>query len=296
MAGFRTIVINKRCKLESQLGSMVIRSETEERVHIAEIETLVIESTAVALSSSLIADLTESGANIIFCDKKHLPAAVFTPVHAHFRVSKNIKDQIAWTDERKAQCWKWIIKEKIRQQALHLKALGDTDNHELLMNYSREIEDGDNENYEARAASVYFRSVFSKSFNRNNACFENEALNYGYTLLMATFAREISACGYLTELGIWHCGVENAFNLASDLMEPFRIAVDRMITTMPEDCKSSYKRYMLKLMYWRIIINNENQSLVPTIRIYLHRIFRFMKLEVDDIFGIEFLLGEKDEL
>jgi len=57
MAGFRTIIINKRCKLESLLGSMVIRSESEERIHIGEIETLIIESTAVAITSSLIADL-----------------------------------------------------------------------------------------------------------------------------------------------------------------------------------------------------------------------------------------------
>jgi len=266
---------------------MVIRSEKEERIHIAEIETLIIESSAVALTSALIVDLTESGANIIFCDRKHLPTAVFTPIHAHFNSAKNIKEQIAWSDERKAQCWGLIIKEKIRQQALHLLTCNYHDENALLTNYANNVNDGDTENLEARAAAVYFRALFGNSFNRNNACFENDALNYGYTLIMAVFAREISACGYITELGIWHRNVENAFNLASDLMEPFRPAVDRCIVTMPENEKLNFKRYMLSIMYSKVKINGEWQSFVSAARIYLHRVFRFIKAEVDEIFTLE---------
>jgi CRISPR/Cas system-associated endonuclease Cas1 len=127
MAGFRTIVINKRCKLESLLGSLVIRTETEERIHINEIETLIVESTAVAITSALVADLTEAGANIIFCDRKHLPVSVFVPVHAHYATARNIKIQIAWCDKLKLECWGQIIKEKIRQQSLHLSELGKSD-------------------------------------------------------------------------------------------------------------------------------------------------------------------------
>ena len=292
MAGFRTIVINKRCKLESLLGCMMIRAETEERIHISEIETLIIESTAVALTSALIADLTESGANIIFCDRKHLPSSVFLPVHAHYNMAKNIKIQIAWSEDLKAKCWAQIIKEKIRQQALHLQYLNKSEERNLLINYSSCVADGDEENYEARAAAVYFRALHGSSFNRNNACFENNALNYGYTLIMAAFAREISACGYLTELGIWHRNAENAFNLASDLMEPFRVIADRLVVMIPNDERERYKRYMIRLMYSRVKINDENQSFIPAIRIYLHRIFRFMKNEVTDIFPIEILEEE----
>jgi len=293
MAGFRTIVINKRCKLESQLGSLVMRSEVEERIHLSEIETLIIESTAVAFTSALVADLCEAGANIIICDRKHLPTSVFLPVHAHFSTAKKIKEQIAWSEERKAECWKYIIKEKIHQQALHLSDLGKTSACNQLKEYQSRVDNGDIENYEARAASVYFRATFNKSFSRNDVCDENDMLNYGYTLLMATFSREIMACGYLTELGIWHRGVENAYNLASDLMEPFRVVVDRVIVSMPAEQKDTYKRYMLKIMYARIRINSENQSLVPAIRIYLHRIFRFMLGEIDNLFSVDFLGDEE---
>lgn len=291
MAGFRTIVINKRCKLESRLGAMIIRTEKEERIHISEIETLIIESTAVALTAALVADLTESGANIIFCDRMHLPCSVFTPVHAHYSVAKNMKEQIAWEEKRKAECWKQIIKEKIKQQAEHLRDRNHLEKYDLLMEYRSNVDGGDTENYEARAAAQYFRLFFGKSFSRSEACFENNALNYGYTMIMSVFAREISACGYLPELGIWHRGVENAFNLASDLMEPFRIVADRFIAGMTEADKPNYKRYLLGILYAKIKINDECQSLVPAVRIYLHRIFRFMRNEIDELFGIEILHG-----
>jgi CRISPR/Cas system-associated endonuclease Cas1 len=115
-------------------------------------------------------------------------------------------------------------------------------------------------------------------------------------MIMAVFAREISACGYLPELGIWHRGVENAFNLASDLMEPFRIIADRFITGMAEEDKPNYKRYLLEILYSKVIINGECQSLVPAVRIYLHRVFHFMKYEVEELFGIEILQGDRNEL
>ena len=55
----------------------------------------------------------------------------------------------------------------------------------------------------------------------------NAVLNYGYTILLSAFNREIAACGYATQLGLHHDNVFNQFNLSSDLMEPFRILIDR---------------------------------------------------------------------
>lgn len=272
---------------------MVIRGETTDKVNISEIETLIIESTAVALTSALIADLTDSGVNIIFCNNKHTPSSFFIPVHSHWSVSKNIKQQIAWTETQKSQCWQQIIQEKIKQQALHLQSINKLDEYNVLLAMSQNVDIGDTLNLEARAAAGYFRTLFGKSFARGNDCFENEALNYGYTLLLSAFVREIAACGYITELGIHHKGVENAFNLASDLMEPFRIVVDRLTLQIPLDQKPVYKRYMLNLFSQYIKINNESQALIPAIRIYLHRIFRFLNGEVDNIYTIEIQSEQK---
>lgn len=44
--GFRTVIVNSRSKLEFRLNYLVIRGETEKRVFINEINTLIVQSTA----------------------------------------------------------------------------------------------------------------------------------------------------------------------------------------------------------------------------------------------------------
>lgn len=57
----------------------------------------------------------------------------------------------------------------------------------------------------------------------------NAALDYGYTLLLSMFAREVVVCGCMTQIGLKHANQFNQFNLASDIMEPFRPIIDRIV-------------------------------------------------------------------
>lgn len=50
---WRTIVISKRAKLDLQLGYMVVRSEEVTKIVLSEISTILIESTAVSLTTGL---------------------------------------------------------------------------------------------------------------------------------------------------------------------------------------------------------------------------------------------------
>ena len=54
---WRIVVISKRAKLDYQLGYMVVRSEEITKVHLGEIATVLIESTAVSITTSLMAEL-----------------------------------------------------------------------------------------------------------------------------------------------------------------------------------------------------------------------------------------------
>ena len=49
----------------------------------------------------------------------------------------------------------------------------------------------------------------------------------------------------MTQLGVWHRNEFNQFNLASDLMEPFRVLADRIVLTIEED--SDFKLKMLEI-------------------------------------------------
>ena len=51
---WRIIVISRRAKLDYQMGYMVVRNEEVTKIHLSEISTILIESTAVSLTTSLI--------------------------------------------------------------------------------------------------------------------------------------------------------------------------------------------------------------------------------------------------
>lgn len=44
--GFRTVIVSSRCKLECRLNYLVLRGETERKIHLGEINTLIVQSTA----------------------------------------------------------------------------------------------------------------------------------------------------------------------------------------------------------------------------------------------------------
>ena len=67
---WRIVVISKRAKLDLQLGYLVVRGDEVVKIVLSEISTLLIESTAVSLTASLIAELAKRKIKVIFCDEK----------------------------------------------------------------------------------------------------------------------------------------------------------------------------------------------------------------------------------
>ncbi len=55
--GFRIVIIKNRAKLEVRLNSLVVRGEQEKKVFLDEINTLIVQSTAVSLTASLLCEL-----------------------------------------------------------------------------------------------------------------------------------------------------------------------------------------------------------------------------------------------
>lgn len=73
--GFRIVVVNSRCKLETRLNYLVVRGESEKKIYIHEINTLIVQSTAVSLTAALLSVLIENRVKVIFCDEKCSPQA-----------------------------------------------------------------------------------------------------------------------------------------------------------------------------------------------------------------------------
>lgn len=272
---WRVVVVSSRAKLDYRLGSLVVRNgEDEKRIHIDDISVLIIESTAVSLTSYLLAELVNHKVKVIFCDNQHNPQSELTAMYGNYVSSGRIKSQIKWDERIKGRVWQEIIKFKIKNQALILKKIGLDDKAIQLEEFSAQVLPGDTTNREGHAAKVYFNVLFDEDFYRHSDDPRNSALNYGYSLILSCFNREISANGYLTQIGIWHDNAENPFNLGSDLMKPFRPLVDLKVRKLKmQQFGSDEKMEMIKLLNDKIGINSSEQFINNAISIYTRSVF-----------------------
>lgn len=222
---WRVVVIANRAKLDFQLGYMVVRGESVNKVFLNEMSILIVEHTSVSFTAALMAELVKNRIKVIFCDEKRNPLAELLPYYGAFDTSSKIRQQISWDDNIKGVVWAEIVRNKIKNQADVLKMFGK-DGYELLTGYIADLKFNDESNREGHAAKVYFNMLFGKGFSRADDNNINAALNYGYAMILSACNREITANGYITQLGIHHCNVFNMFNLGSDMMEPFRAFVD----------------------------------------------------------------------
>lgn len=270
---WRTVVVSTHSKLEYKMGYLVCRNEQIQKIHLSEISALIIESTAVSLTAALVCELIKNKINVVFCDEKHNPHSQLLPINGSFDAGKKLKSQIEWSEDIKIDVWTEIVANKIYQQAKHLRAVG-SEQAEMLFSYIEELQQGDVTNREGHAAKVYFNALFGMSFSRNKECFINSALDYGYSIILSEFNRAIVANGYNTQLGLCHRNEFNPFNLSCDLMEPFRIVVDRVVFDMEGDCFDTYaKRYLQNLPNYKVKIIGKEYNLSDAIAIYSKSVF-----------------------
>lgn len=274
--GFRTVIIKSRAKLEVRLNSLVIRGEQEKKISIEEINTLIVQSTAVSLTASLLSELIKNNVKVIFCDEKHNPQSELLPYYGAHNTSKRYKAQIAWGDTVKAKVWREIVKTKILWQADHLSDCGFCTQADLLRSYAAELKDNDESNREGHAAKVYFNCLLGSETSRRSGGFLNGCLNYGYAVLLSAFNREIVSSGYLTQIGIWHDNEFNAFNLACDLIEPFRVVADRTAMRIEEGDKD-FKRKMINVLNYSTVIEEKRTTLDLAIRQYTRSVFHALE-------------------
>lgn len=274
--GFRTVIVNSRAKLEFRLNFMIVRGENEKRIFIDEINTLIVQSTAVSLTAALLSELIRSGVKVIFCDEKFNPCSELVPYYGAHNTSKRYKIQMQWRDETKDEIWRLIIAQKITNQKNYLQKRGFSAEAELIGSYIPDILPGDTTNREGHSAKVYFNCLMPCGISRRDGGFLNGCLNYGYAVLLSRFNREIVASGYLTQFGIWHDNEFNQFNLSSDLMEPFRTIVDEVAFSLPEGDKE-FKRKMADILNFQISIDGKTTTLDLAVRTYVRSVLNALE-------------------
>ena len=140
---FRTVVITEQSKLNYKNRYLVVKKGIDEKyIHLSEIDTLIIDSIGVSISSYLLKELSDNKINIIFCDEKHNPFRELISLYNRHNTSKQILNQIKWQVKAKDELWTLIVKNKLINQSQILKKI-KSPNLDLILSYIKEIKLGD---------------------------------------------------------------------------------------------------------------------------------------------------------
>ena len=245
MAGFdesfRSIMVSTRSKLSLKNANLLVEREEKQPVSVplSDISTIILESPAIMLTSALLSALAENKIVLLCSDASHSPNGIFMPYLTHFQSNAVIKSQIVQTKQHKAILWQNIIKAKIKNQA-NFASKFDKNVGDELLNLSKRVVLNDAKNCEGVAAGKYFKTLFGSDFVRDEPIWANSALNYVYAIIRSCVVRNIVASGLLPVFGVGHDNIYNNFNLADDLMEPYRIYGDRLVVSLCDDSKDTF--------------------------------------------------------
>lgn len=269
---FRTVVVKTRCKLEYSLNYLVYRTaDSEKRICLNEISTVIIQNTGVAITAALLSMLMEKKIKVIFCDSKANPQGELVPYYGAYNNFQKIRSQLNWERDDMDGLWRLIVQKKIEGQKNNLSFIGKTESAAKLAEYCANVLPGDTSNREGHSAKVYFNSCFGNGFSRGDECEINAFLNYGYSIILSAINREVKAFGYLTELGIHHIGEENPFNLSCDLMEPLRPFVDRLVLKGVLNT-DNFKTELVNMLNAVVVFDGKNMIFDNAIHLYVQSV------------------------
>ena len=222
---WRSLMISRPAALRREKFALLIEQEQDARVPFEDIAIIVLNHREITLTHSVLSACGEYGIGLFSTGPTHHPNGVFLPFLPHSRATRMLRLQLALGRPAAKRAWQTIIQTKIQNQANCLK-LANKPGSDKLESMARRVRSGDPDNLESQASAVYFRALYGNDFHRGQPRWINAALDYGYAVLRAAIARGLVAHGFLPALGLFHASEQNAFNLADDLIEPYRPLVD----------------------------------------------------------------------
>lgn len=289
--GWRSVIITQHAKMTYSMNMMVVQTRDGiNQIPIADINLLLVSTTQAVITSALISKLAENQTKVIFVDEKDEPVVETVGYYPGARNLSKLNNQFNWDLQLKEKLWTKIVDCKITNQIAVLK------NYQLewqnVQDELDQLELNDATNREAIAARKYFMTLFDKTFIRRDNNAVNGALDYGYAILLASFNREIAVNGYLSYLGIHHHSEENCFNLASDLMEPFRPFVDYWVKAHEKikQLTPDIKYGLVELLSLEIKYNNKKTILSNAISKYVHDCLCFLSGKTKELPEMEMAL------
>ena len=278
--GWRSVIITQHAKLTYSMQMMIVQTRDGiNQIPIEDVNLLLVSTTQAVITSALISKLAQNQTKVIFVDEKDNPVVETAIYYPGTRNMAKLTQQFNWDDHLKELLWTRIVSQKIKNQIAVLANYHL--NKDEVQSELDQLEINDESNREAIAARKYFMLLFDKNFVRRDTSAINAALDYGYAILLSSFNREIVMNGYLTYFGIHHCSQENQFNLASDLMEPFRPFVDYWVKAHEKikELTPDIKYGLVELLSLEIKFNGKKTLLTNAITVYVRECLKFLSGE-----------------
>lgn len=259
---YRSVLIESDVHLSVRNRQLVIRADGDHSLPVEDLSALVLESRQSTITTAALSLLGQSGCAVYVCDEKHMPCGVLQPFAAHSRELAVVRRQLEAPEPLKKRLWQAIVVAKIRNQAACLSLCGKQAAADGLLAMAGAVRSGDTANTEAAAAARYFPALFEPGFTRGRDDPRNAALNYGYAILRGSIARHLAAYGFAPYMGLHHRSELNNFNLADDLIEPFRPLVDCMTASWfgDEPFTAENRRLMLTCLHMELLSGGSRHS------------------------------------
>ena len=291
---FVNVFIESSCDIRIENNNLVLSNKEKKATYpIEDINCVMIDCLYSNVSFYTMQKLSEMGATLIICNEKHLPQSTLLPLSGYYKRLEVLEKQRNISKPKIKNLWQKIIKQKIYNQAVCLE-INDKDGAKSLFEIAKEVVSGDATNQEARGAVIYFKNLFYKGFTRDSDDFINTMLNYAYSVVRSLVCRELCARGFECAFGIFHKNKLNAFNLADDVIEPFRPIVDNYVIRVcnnENSLTSNIKRKLFSVVNVEVISGSEKHSLSNAVERFVESILSFYfdksdKLCMPEICGI----------
>lgn len=275
---YRSVFVENPAKVSIRNEQLLIETDAVHSLPLEDVCCLMLESRQSAITTAALAALAQANVAVFVCDEKHLPCGVLTSFNQHSRELGVLRLQLELPEPLKKRLWKAIVQAKIENQARCLAYNGYVKGSDGLIGLKKKVLSGDRSNQESAAAALYFPCLFGEEFKRRQEDNINSALNYGYAILRGYTARCLTAYGFQPVWGLHHCNTLNAFNLADDLMEPFRPVIDLMVSQMEEfqedPLPKDWKKLLFACLQMEIRCEGKRQSVLYAIELAVKSLSR----------------------
>lgn len=284
--GWRSIMISRPAKLRREHFSLAIEQEETAFVPFEDIAVIVLNHREINLSHPVLSACAEYGIGLYATGTNHQPSGVFLPFLPHSRTTRMLRLQLDIARPLAKQAWANIVRRKIENQAQCLQFCG-RGGVERMDSYARRVRSGDVENLEGQAAAFYFVQLFGPGFHRAEERWANAALDYCYAVLRGAIARGLVAHGLHPTVGLFHDSEQNAFNLADDLIEPFRPLVDlHVFKNLPFDddvLKPADKAALVALLNVDVGMPQGHMSVLSAVEYAVESLVRLFETDNSDL-------------